>query len=131
MSEHVKDFPGWHNLKVVLNGLKAHPTFKEREIWWCSIGINVGYEIDGKTAGKFNRPVLIVRKFNNKVFWGVPLTTKDKCGPFHVPVNFKGNEQCVTINQLRLWDSRRLTHKAGDLTDPQFQKIKQALKDLL
>ena len=24
------------------------PTFQEREIWWCSVCVNVGHEMDGK-----------------------------------------------------------------------------------
>src|SRR3977135_3027575 len=37
------------------------PTFQEREIWWRSVGVNVGHEMDGKNQF-YNLPVLIVRK---------------------------------------------------------------------
>lgn len=39
-----KDFQGWHQVKEKLDLLKNPPTFQEREIWWCSIGMNIGYE---------------------------------------------------------------------------------------
>ncbi len=63
-----KDFDGWIDLKKLLSS-KNPPTFQEREIWWCSIGINVGFEIDGKND-KYLRPVLIFRKFNKNIFFG-------------------------------------------------------------
>src|SRR6266446_7685513 len=58
-----KDFPGWHRQKAQLHAQHQTPTFQEREIWWCSVGVNVGHEMDGKNQF-YNRPVLIVRKFN-------------------------------------------------------------------
>ena len=43
---HTKDFQGWHTLKQNLDKRQSTsvPTIKEREIWWCSIGVNVGDE---------------------------------------------------------------------------------------
>lgn len=44
-----KDFDGWNIKKKEINS-KFHkpPMFKERDIWWISVGINVGFEEDGK-----------------------------------------------------------------------------------
>ena len=73
-----KDFPGWHRHKEQLHAQHHTPTFQEREIWWCSVGVNVGHEMDGKNQF-YNRPVLIVRKFNPHIFFGVPLTLSTSC----------------------------------------------------
>lgn len=35
--------------------------FYEREIWWCSLGVNIGFEQDG-TNDLFERPVLVIKK---------------------------------------------------------------------
>src|SRR4030095_356373 len=43
-----KDFPGWHRQKEQLHAQHQTPTFQEREIWWCSVGVNIGHEMDGK-----------------------------------------------------------------------------------
>ena len=43
-----KDFPGWHRQKEQLHAQHHTPTFQEREIWWCSVGVNIGHEMDGK-----------------------------------------------------------------------------------
>ncbi len=67
----IKDFENWNKLKQKLESRKNIPTFKEREIWWCSIGVNIGCEEDGKNQ-LFNRPILIIRKFNNNMFLGAP-----------------------------------------------------------
>ena len=39
--------------------------------------MNIGYEQDG-SGNDFIRPVVIIRKFNNEIFWGVPLTKTRK-----------------------------------------------------
>ena len=38
------------------------------------MGVNVGHAMDGKNQF-YHRPVLIVRKFNPHLFFGVPLTS--------------------------------------------------------
>ena len=52
-----------------------HLYFHEREVWFCSVGVNVGMERDARNT-KFSRPVVIVKKFNEFMFWGVPLSSK-------------------------------------------------------
>lgn len=132
---HKKDFNGWANLKEKIDTDSPVPTFKEREIWWCSIGVNVGHEVDGKN-NFYNRPVLVVRKFNARMFWGVPLTTKVKDNPFYFQIHFKGHEaverkRCVMLSHLRLYDSKRLHDKMGWLARDEFTAVKNALKGLL
>ena len=42
-----KDFDNWNTRKKDLHAKKRYPTFKEREVWWCYVGTNIGHEIDG------------------------------------------------------------------------------------
>jgi len=125
-----KDFTDWHQYKHWLHHEHPLPTFRQREIWWCSVGVNVGHEVDGKSA-RFNRPVLIVRKFNPHIFLGVPLTTQRKDNPFYHPIQLKDREQCVMLSQLRLWSGHRLTHKMGKLPKTQFEDIREALRGMI
>ena len=132
---HTKDFDGWNTLKQRLNGRedKSVPLIKEREIWWCSVGINVGHEADGHNE-LYNRPVLIIRKFSPKPFLGVPLTTKGKPNEYNLPIKFKGTTSYVMLSQLRLYDTRRIQNQKsllGTLPDEQFNAVKKALKELL
>jgi mRNA interferase MazF len=125
-----KDFEGWSKFKNHLQQSQTAPLFKERDVWWCSIGINIGNEEDGK-SDSFSRPVLIVKKFNRRIFLGVPLTTQIKETPHYHHIRFKEKEQCVMISQLRIWESKRLGRRMGQLTDPQFLNVKQVLRDML
>jgi mRNA-degrading endonuclease toxin of MazEF toxin-antitoxin module len=132
---HTKDFAGWHELKATLHNRQDSgiPTIKEREVWWCSIGVNVGDEEDGHNK-QYNRPVLILRKFNASIFWGIPLTTQVKLDKYYFPLEFKGDKICAMLSHLRLYDTRRLiSHKSkmGKLPDNQFEAVKAALKELL
>lgn len=72
-----KDFCRWHKRKEFINNIKQCPFFHEREIWFCYLGANVGFEQDG-SGQEFLRPVVVVRKFNNEIFWAVPLTKSAK-----------------------------------------------------
>ena len=110
-----KDFDNWNQLKPKLDATKKMPTFQEREIWWCSIGINIGNEEDGKSE-MFSRPILIIRKFNDIIFWGLPLTTAIKDNRYYYKISFQGKNVCAMLSQLKMLDSRRLTTKIGQLT---------------
>lgn len=125
-----KDFIEWHTLKEWLNDHHNAPVFQQREIWWCSLGVNVGHEEDGK-GPHYRRPILVVRKFNQHIFWGAPLTTQIKSNPYYHRIYFKGREQCVMLSQLRLLESKRLTVSMGQLPEKQFMGIRKALRDLI
>lgn len=125
-----KDFEGWHQLKQHLNARADAPTFQQREIWWCSVGVNIGHEADGKNQF-YNRPILIVRKFNRHIFLGVPLTTQIKQNLYYHPIHFKNKAQCVMLSQLRLWESKRLTEFLGKLPKEQFEEVRKALKQMI
>ena len=70
-----KDFESWHNKKIEIDNKESRVFFHEREIWFTHLGSNVGFEQDGK-GELFGRPVLVFRKFNNRAFWAIPLTTR-------------------------------------------------------
>lgn len=42
-----KDYKKWMENKAKINNEKVRPFFHEREIWFSSIGENIGYEQDG------------------------------------------------------------------------------------
>jgi hypothetical protein len=42
-----KDFDGWNKDKKNINNEGTHKFYKAKEIWWCSLGLNVGFEQDG------------------------------------------------------------------------------------
>ena len=125
-----KLFQQWHTLKCALHGRDNAPVVKQREVWWCSVGANVGHETDGKGI-KYSRPVLVVRKFNKHIFLGVPLTTQIKQKPYYFQIHFQGRDQCVVLSQLRLWDSKRLTSRMGSLPKKQFEELRVAIRAMI
>ncbi len=54
---------------------------------------------------------MIIRKFNNDVFWGVALSTKQKEGMYYYNFTINGVQQYAIISQLRLYDKNRLIRK--------------------
>jgi len=126
-----KDFDGWNIKKKNINNNVIPPFYHKREIWWCSLGINVGFEQDG-TGANYDRPVLVIRGFNSHVFFGVALTGKRKQGKYFVPIGeVEGREASVILSQVRLIDTKRLIRKAGTLDIDVFKKICEELKQTL
>lgn len=127
----MKDFAKWIALKEKLDKTTyIPPLFKEGEVWWCSIGANVGHEINGKSE-LFSRPVVVFKKLSKDVFIGIPLSTKQKVGSWYVPISHKERSAIANISQLRLFDFKRLSSKYGELDKSDFDKIKKCLKALL
>lgn len=126
-----KDFKKWHSKKILVNEIKNTPFFHEREIWFCFLGANVGFEQDGK-GEDFLRPVLIVRKFSKETFWAIPLTkTKKKDRPYYYSFSFvKEIESVAVLSQLRLIDARRLSYMIGEIKVSDFRKLIEKLKEL-
>ena len=126
-----KDFQKWHIQKDNIHGFKVRPFFHEREIWSCSVGVNIGFESDGK-GEKFLRPVLVVKKFNNESLWGVSLSKTQNNGKYYYPFVFvEGLTSEANLSQLRLIDSKRLNYKLGTMDERLFQELKEKLRQLL
>ncbi len=127
----IKDFQKWHNKKSQIDIIEKRPFFHEREIWYCYLGLNVGFEQDG-SGSDFIRPILIIRKFNNEVFWGLPLTMTLKTTKYYFPFVFEKNINSVAIlSQIRLIDGRRLGYKIGEMSEEDFARLKDKFKALL
>ena len=132
-----KNFKKWTEQKTKIHNDKIRPFFHEREVWFSSLGENVGFEQDGG-GERFMRPVLVLKKFNNEVVWALPLTRTDKTGKYYFRISLiaddgkKDNHPSVVIlSQLRLIDAKRLQYKAGTVKESEFIKIKEALIALL
>lgn len=127
-----KDYGKWHSLKQITNNSQEkRPFFHEREIWYCHLGENIGFEQDGKGAS-FLRPVVILRKFNNEIFWAIPLTSTLKDSKYYYVISFgDGNKSSAILSQIRLVDAKRLSHKIGFITKDEFVLLTKKLKDLI
>ena len=124
----MKSFKIWTPVKVVIQNKNVEPPFiHQREIWYAHLGENIGFEEDGK--GKdFLRPVLIYRIFNKNIFWGIPLTTKGKDIKCYAKIE---ENSFAILSQIKLIDTKRLSHKIITISQPTFDFVNKKLKDLM
>ena len=121
----LQNFLDWIDLKFRINNNSKSPLYAERDVYWCSIGQNIGDEEYGKGA-MFSRPVLVLKKYNKNLFFGIPLTTKVKDNVYYSRLVFKDKEICAMLSQGRVLDSRRMGAKMGTVSRSDYNKIKTA-----
>lgn len=127
---HIKRFLEWIGLKETLDGIiHQAPHVSEGEIWWASIGENVGAEINGKSE-YFSRPVIILRKFSHNFYFIIPVTTKLRSGNWYINFIVQNKEMCGCLHQARSIDYRRLHRRFGELDGVDFEKIQIAFRNL-
>ena len=130
-----KDFDRWNEHKKALDAGNAPRVFvHERELWFAHLGTNIGFEQDGRGEESL-RPILILRKFNNEIFWALPLTRRDKPGnPYYVSFEYivfpevEGaplRSSVAILSQLRLLDVKRLRYKIGTVPVATFGSKKK------
>lgn len=128
-----KIFELWHRLKQFLSEKKSEKNifFHEREIWFCHLGKNIGFEQDGK-GEEFLRPVLVIKKFNQQVAWIIPTTTQEKTGKFYHKISklIGGKTDYLILSQIKLIDQRRLKYKLDKINKNEFAEIIQKIKNL-
>ena len=125
-----KDFKEWHRRKVDLNDNKVRANFHEREVWFASLGTNIGFEQDGK-GKEFIRPVIVLKKFNNEILWCLPLTKNRKAGKYYFSFTLRSDISTVILSQIRLIDSKRLRYRIGNMNPEDFKYVKEKLRQLL
>ena len=100
-----KDFQKWHSQKRHIENERPRVFFKEREIWFCHLGENVGFEQDGR-GDEFLRPIVVLKKFNNE-------------------------KSVAILSQIRLVDAKRLKYKMGDMKVEYFKVLKNKIRQFL
>ena len=124
----MKDFDKWNIEKK-----KIHQTNKiiipsKRQIWWASIGFNIGDEEDGKNEN-FERPVVVVKTFNEKIFLGIPVTSVDRTSQkYYFPISYNNRNYFLILSQIRLFSTKRLLRKIGKMESGHFLEMKKELK---
>ncbi len=123
-----KDFDQWNDLKKSLQTITEKPrSFHDREIWWCSLGINLGVETDGKND-HFLRPVLILRRFNEDMALIAPLTRASKDSRFHHTLAVQAlRDSRVVLSQLRTISSKRLRARMARVPEKEFRDIQNKI----
>ena len=125
-----KDFDKWNVAKKRLNTQKRDLLFKEGEIWWCSVGLNIGEEVYGK--GKhFRRPVVVLKKLSHNSCVVMPTTTMPHIGTWYHHLNISQKDRWVMLNQIRFISANRLYVRESALSMTEFVELKKSVADLL
>ena len=109
--EYIKNFDSWNRKKKILNS-SIEKQFSEREIWWASLGVNVGTEIDGKNY-HFERPILVLKKISNYALLALPIGSTHRTGDYFYDIEIGNNLKTVSLHQIRLISSKRLLRKVN------------------
>ena len=126
-----KDFDIWNIQKQKIHNHKMRKNYHAGDIWWVRMGVNIGFEQDGKHEN-FERPCLIIKGFNKEVCLIVPLTTKIKNNKFHSFVGkFARIDNYAILSQIKLIDTKRLVNQIGFIEYNLLSKIKKAIWDLI
>lgn len=124
-----KRFIEWIRLKEKLHFNAKRPRVLEGEVWWCSVGENVGAEINGKST-RFTRPILIMKKLSALTFMGIPLTSQQKTGSWYQEFTFLNKKEYAALCQARVVSVSRLHSKLGRVPESDLEIVKRAFLNL-
>lgn len=129
---YIKDFDQWNTQKKAIENTEDEIFYaNERSVYWCSLGVNIGWEQDG-VSNRHERPVVIVKKFNSKMVWVIPLTSKQKKIKFYYNyTDPNGRKVAAVLAQLRLISTKRLIRKLYVLEEKEFDRIREELRNYL
>lgn len=125
-------FSEWAKLKLGLHFSDDRGVFpKKREIWWASVGQNIGVEVNGKNS-KFERPVLIVKVFNADFVLTVSISSQEKDGEYYYAFkNPAGEKNVIVLSQIKSISSKRLIRRVGEMEAKDFSEIIIRLKEMI
>ena len=130
MITHMKRFLEWFGYKERLH-MSDHrpPMVTEGDMWWASIGENIGSEVNGKSE-LFSRPVIVIKRLSHGFYVVIPSTTNSTGGTWYVSFRHKEQESVACLHQVRSMDYRRFSSKLGTLDDTDFARIKEGFRSL-
>ena len=130
--ENNKLFDLWNEKKksVDSTGIELESFPQRKEVWMCFLGKNIGFEQNG--GEDFSRPVLVIKKFNNHIFWVAPLSTKQKSLDFYYNfTDVDNNKVSVILAQLRLIDIKRFKRKMYLMDTAIFAEIREKIRKFI
>ncbi len=125
-----KDFDAWNSKKKYLDANKRDLLFKDGEIWWCSLGMNIGEEVYGKGAD-FRRPVIVLKKLSRNSCIVLPTSTQKREGSWYHYLRVQDKDRWVLMNQMRFISANRLYVRESALSRDEFAELKKSVAGLL
>ncbi len=119
----MKDFTQWHRRKTNIENFRDIPEYTEGDFWWCSLGLNVGHEEDGKHQ-YFERPVLVLRKFNKHSCLVIPPSSRAHDHSFYFWYDAPKIKGSIILSQIRFISAKRLLRKISSMPFKDFNAVK-------
>jgi len=129
-SEIIKRFIEWTKLKARIHFTQRQVFPREREIWWVSLGQNIGVEINGKHEN-FERPVLVIKRYSLDAFLVGPLSSQSRDNKYCFAI--KNKDVCrgdLNFSQVRSISVKRFIRKLGKVDIITFGNIKKKFAEL-
>jgi len=125
-----KDFDKWNKLKENLELKNNKILFKQWDIWWTSIWVNIWQESCWKWK-EFRRPVLVIKKLSKENCIVIPLSSQNKVWTWFASYTLHGVKYTALLYQIKMLHIKRFTKREAELNDYDFKIIKKRLKQLL
>lgn len=124
-------YNSWNKNKQIISKNNKLIKFQQFHIIFIKVGLNIGFEQDGK-GNDFLRPVLVYKKFNSRIFLGIPLTSKENHDKFHFEFEYKrGINSYAILSQIKLFDIQRAKYYDGKISKENFRKLQEKMLDLI
>lgn len=127
---YTKNFDAWNTKKKNTEKKERILYIKEREIWWCTLGVNIGKEIDGK-HDIFERPVLVIKVLSKETFFVLPLSTKGTISRDHFRIVTEKMQSYVKLSQAKIVSCKRFSRKVDTVSKKTFEEIKASFIDYI
>ena len=131
--QQTHNFIEWIKLKIHLDresyvnfddpNSKRKPRYlHDGEIWWCSMGENIGVEVNGKNE-QFSRPIVIYQRLGGYAFMGIPLTSQPHTLPWFMHFKLNGRDEYAALCQAQTKSVARLRRKMGKMSAKDFKRL--------
>lgn len=122
-TEKSSKYDEWNEQKKKLADSDKRIFFKEGEIWWCSLGMNLGEEVYGKGKA-FRRPVVVLRKVTGSSCIVLPTTSQKKDGSWYHKIEVDGVVRFVMMHQIKFIATKRFGSRVASMSQKEFQELK-------
>ena len=122
---HKKWLPVKENLDLEKSQVKHY--YRNGEIRWAALGVNIGNEIDGK-GDQFLRPVLILEKLSPGLYFVLPLSTKLKDISCYIQIETPGQKVSICLNQAKTLSEKRIFGRISKVGKIKFDFIKESFR---
>jgi mRNA interferase MazF len=130
--EYNKNYNEWNESKKLIEQRKLPNDFffLEGEVWWASLGVNIGHEIDGKND-LFERPIVVIKKINDELLLALPITSSLGGDNYSYGIEYKGKHRTILLSQNRTISGKRLLRLIYRLSGKEFETLQEAMHEML